>query len=121
MSEDPSFEILWQLWRKHARKTDGRGKARPTYLKWLQSGADPDDILDGARYHIRTMQEKDRPYINLLSVYLNSERWKDECVDEREFQARIEAAKSPDNVVSIKPQLPEHHFSRQWERRESKA
>lgn len=116
-TEEPTFEALWQLWRKHARKTDGRGKARPTYLKWLQSGADPADILDGARYHIRTMQEKDRPYINLLSVYLNSERWKDECVDEREFQARVEERQT--NVVSIK--APKSKFLEEWERRESKA
>ena len=113
MRQEPEgFEALWTLWRKYARKTDGRGKARPTYIKWLQEGADPADMIDGAKYHLRTMVEKDKPYINLLSVYLNSERWVDECQEEREFQARM--AERENKVVSIKPQLPENHFSRQW-------
>lgn len=118
--EPEGFEELWQVWRPYARHTDGRGKARPTYIKWLQEGADPQDIIDGARYHIRSKPEKDRPYINLLSVYINSERWVDECKEERAYQQRL-ADRS--NVVELKPsvQLPANHFSRRWERGEFKA
>lgn len=82
MRQEPTgFETLWKLWLPYARKTDGRGKARPTYIKWLEAGADPQDMLDGAQWHLRSLSERDRPYINLLSVYLNSERWMDELVE----------------------------------------
>lgn len=106
MKQEPEgFEELWQIWRRHARKTDGRGKARPTYIKWLNDGASPRDIIDGATCHIRTMAEKDRPYINLLSVYINSERWADECEDERAYRqkrAEVEQRRHQEtNVVRI--------------------
>ena len=104
--EDPSFERLWLLWRPYKRKTDGRGKARPTYLRWLADGADPADIYDGAAYHLRTMAEKDKPYINLLSVYLNSEDWVDGCKDERAYQARKAEVEARRATPSPKP-LPE--------------
>ena len=120
--EPTGFEELWQLWRPHARKTDGRGKARPTYLKWLDAGRDPQDIIDGARWHLRSMKESERPYINLLSVYLNSERWVDECEQERDFQKRMAERQQPANVVSIKPApRPANHFMSRWERGEFKT
>lgn len=119
--QDPEgFDQLWSLWRDHARKTDGRGKARPTYRKWLLEGAEPADILDGARWHIRSMKDDERPFIQLLSVYLNSEKWMDECEKERAFQTRqAERQSVQTNVTPIRAQLPENHFSRQWERRKA--
>lgn len=117
--EPEGFEELWQVWRPHARKTDGRGKARPTYRKWLLEGAEPRDMIDGARWHLRSMSERDRPYINLLSVYLNSERWVDECEQERAYQARM-SSPPPENVVPIKASLPDSHFSVRWQRGEFK-
>jgi hypothetical protein len=104
MSEPEGFPELWLLWRDHARKSDGRGKARPTYAKWLQAGADPADIMDGARWHLRSMKPEERPYIQLLSVYLNSERWADECEKERAFQARQH--ERPANVVQMQQPKP---------------
>lgn len=104
--EPEGFEKLWLLWRDFARKTDGRGKARPTYRRWLLDGADPADIYDGAAYHLRTMPEKDRPYINLLSVYINSERWIDECEKERSYQARLAEIEAKRTQPAPKP-LPE--------------
>lgn len=104
--EPEGFEDLWQLWRQHARHTDGRGKARPTYIKWLQEGADPADMLDGARFHIRSKPEKDRPYINLLSVYLNSERWVDECKQERDYQ-RVMAERAARQPKTSPAPIPE--------------
>ena len=101
MSEPDGFGELWILWRDHARKSDGRGKARPTYRKWLLEGADAQDMLDGARWHLRSMKPEERPYIQLLSVYLNSERWADECEKERAYQATL--AERSANVVQIKP------------------
>lgn len=103
-SIDASFLELWLLWRDHARKSDGRGKARPTYAKWLQAGADPADIMDGARWHLRSMKPEEKPYIQLLSVYINSERWADECEKERAFQARQH--ERPANVVQMQQPKP---------------
>jgi hypothetical protein len=94
--EPEGFEELWLFWRDHARTSDGRGKARPTYTSWILQGADPADILAGARWHIRAMAEKDKPYIQLLASYLNSEKWVDECEKERAYQERmagVEASK----------------------------
>lgn len=110
--EPEGFTDLWHLWREHARKTDGPGKARPTYRKWLLEGADPADILDGARYHLRTMTKEERPYIQLLSVYLNSERWQDECERERAWQAR--PAERENNVVAIRQPTGKTAFLQQW-------
>lgn len=120
MSEPEGFPELWLLWREHARKSDGRGKARPTYAKWLQAGADPADIMDGARWHLRSMKPEEKPYIQLLSVYLNSERWADECEKERAFQARQEERT---NVVQIKaePVRKKPAWLEQFERQKAGA
>lgn len=110
--EPPGFEALWKAWLPYARKTDGRGKARPTYIKWLEAGADPQDMIDGAQWHLRSLSERDRPYINLLSVYLNSERWADECEQERAFQKKRaeqeerRGMKPAPNVVQIETHRP---------------
>lgn len=112
--ENPLFEELWLLWRDHARKSDGRGKARPTYLKWLEAGADPADILDGARWHLRSMKPEERPYIQLLSVWLNSERWVDDCEKERAYQQRLQ--ERPQNVVQIRAPQGQTAFLRQYKK-----
>lgn len=117
--EPEGFAELWRLWLPNARKSDGPGKARPTYRKWLLEGADPADILDGARYHLRTMTKEERPYIQLLSVYLNSERWQDECEKERAYQEGL--AKRATNVVelSVRPApLPANHFLNKYKQAE---
>ncbi len=99
--EPEGFLDLWMAWRPYARATDGRGKARPTYRKWLLDGADPQDILDGVRWHLQNPKERDKEFIQLLSVYLNSERWMDECEKWREFQ-RIQSERA-ENVVRMEP------------------
>lgn len=119
--EPPGFETLWKLWLPHSRKTDGRGKARPVYTKWLEAGADPQDIIDGAQWFLRTMLDKDRPYINLLSVYLNSERWADECEKERDYQKRL--AERESNVVPMTAPVSTYKpkFLREYEARKQAA
>jgi hypothetical protein len=96
-AEPEGFLELWQLWRPHARKTDGRGKARETYRKWLLNGADPQRIFAGARHHLATMSDKDRAYIPLLSSYLNSERWEDEA-DAEAMAAQKQAQAEADRI-----------------------
>ncbi len=103
-TEDPSFEALWRLWRP-LRPQDRRQRQGASNLlqKWIADGADPADIFDGATYHLRTMAEKDKPYINLLSVYLNSERWVDECEQERAYQARLAEIQARSATPAPKP------------------
>ena len=103
--EDP-FLTFWALWRKHMRKTDGRGKARPAWLQMIAAGCDPQEIIDGAHWYLRNMSDRDAPYIPLASSWLRSERWADDAEQERAYQARIaerEAQRQSerDNVVSI--------------------
>jgi len=120
MREEPTgFSELWKLWLPYARKTDGRGKARPTYIKWLELGADPQDMIDGAQWFLRTLLDKDKPYINLLSVYLNSERWMDECEHEREFQKR--QSETQTNVVNINRPQPRSKWAMEYEARKQAA
>ena len=118
-AEPEGFPEFWATWLPHARHTDGRGDARNAFRKHILMGADPQDIIDGAKGFFRFMPEKDKPYVPLAASWLNKEAYPDWAVKEREYHARL--AERENNVVSIKPQLPEHHFSRQWERRESKA
>lgn len=115
------FERLWAFWYPYSRRSDGPGKARDVYALWLACGASPDDMFDGAQEHIRAMKPEERPYIQLLSVYLNSERWKMECLAWRAYQRRL-AERQAQAVSDIKAraQLPENHFSRRYERGEIK-
>lgn len=120
---DASFIEFWTLWRKHMRKTDGRGKARPAWNQMIEAGANPQDIIDGAHWYLRNMTERDAPYIPLAASWLRSERWADDCEQERAYQARLaEREQQQTNVVQIaNAKLPENHFSRRWERGEIKA
>lgn len=117
--DTPDFTEFWSVWREHMRKTDGRGKARHAYAQMIEMGHDPQDILDGTRWYLRNMSDRDAPYIPLASSFLRSERWLDDCEREREYQARLQAsqAQASENVVSMKQRavLPKNHFSRRWE------
>ncbi len=107
VSCEASFLELWTLWRDHARKTDGRGKARPTYRKWILEGAEPADILDGVRWHLFSMKDADRPYIPLLASYLNSERWLDDAEHWRAYQAKLAAREQQKQEPKV-VQMPQH-------------
>ena len=118
--EHEGFPEFWELWKAHQRGTDGRGKARPAYTKLMLNGADPQDILDGARWFLRNLKDRDREFIPLASSWLNSERWADDCELERTFQKRQaeRAAQASQPVPSVKPLISENHFSRRFERGE---
>ena len=63
--EPESFGDFWSIWQPHMRHTDGRGLAREAYRKHILNGAEPQDIIDGARWFIRNMKERDREFIPL--------------------------------------------------------
>lgn len=86
-AEMPGFAEFWSLWLPYSRESDGRGKARQEYEKRLKAGASVDDILDGTRFHLRNL--KDREFIQLASSFLHGERWADLAPRERDYQRRM--------------------------------
>ncbi len=116
--EPEGFIEFWAAWQPMARHTDGRGLAREAFRKQILNGAEPQDIIDGAKWFLRGV--KDKQYVPLSATWLNREPWPDLCGQERAYQARMaEQAQRVDNVTPIRAQLPENHFSRQWERRKA--
>ena len=102
--ETPEFVEFWEgVWRSHARHTDGRGLARESFFYHVEEkGADPRDIVDGAKCFIRTMREKDRDFIPLSSSWLNRCAYEDLAEQERSYQERVAAAQSrAANVVPL--------------------
>lgn len=92
--ETPEFVEFWEIWRKHARHTDGRGDARDTFVQHLKAGAPGRDIVDGAKCFIRTMKDKDRDYIPLAASWINKRAYEDLAPQERQHQAKITEAQT---------------------------
>lgn len=120
--EIPEFVDFWNSWRPHARHTDGRGEARDAFLEHVRFGADPQDMVDGAKCFIRTMRDRDRDYIPLAASWLGKRAYEDLAEQERSYQARIaerqqkirqQAVEQSPNVVEMKPELtPEERSER---------
>lgn len=109
--EPEGFPEFWSVWRVHARHTDGRGLAREAFVKHVKAGADPQDIIDGAKCFFRTMKDRDREFVPLSATWLNRGSFEDLAEQERTFQARIAEAQQrratdQTNVVSIRPDRP---------------
>lgn len=104
--EPEGFADFWSIWRPHARHTDGRGLARDAFTKHVRAGANPQDIIDGARHFFRTMKEKDREFVPLSSTWLNRCSYEDLAEVERAYQLRVGAGNS--NVVRSFPDRAEY-------------
>jgi hypothetical protein len=120
--EPDGFAEYWAAWMPYRRKNDGRGEARICYRKHILAGAEPADIIDGARGYLRSLTAAEKPYIPLAATWLNREAYLDWCDQERAYQKRL-AERQEAAVAEIKAKavLPENHFSRRWERGEIKA
>lgn len=106
--ETPHFLTFWSQWQPHMRQTDGRGLAREAFLKQVWEGANPQDIVDGAAYFLRTL--KDKAFIPLAATWIHRESFEDLAEEERRYQSRIQERSQPsDNVVRM-VSLPKHHF-----------
>lgn len=110
--ETPEFVAFWSLWQPHARHTDGRGDARDAFLKHVHGGADPLDIVDGAKCFLRTMKERDREFIPLAASWLGRRAFEDLAEQERSYQAAVyerrqRQASQSENVISISPERRE--------------
>ena len=114
--ETPEFLAFWDAWRPVARHTDGRGLARDAFCQHVADGADPQDIVDGAKWFIRGV--KDKQFVPLSATWLNRCAYEDMAEEERKYQARL--TERAGNVVPMRaqPVLPDNHFSKRWERGE---
>lgn len=123
MRQEPEgFNDFWSIWRPHMRHTDGRGKARPRYAQQVNDGADPQDIIDGAKAFLRNLSEKDRPYIPLASSWLYAESYADWFEIERKYQAQLEAAANrTENVVPIRAATGQTAFLKEWNAKQKEA
>lgn len=107
--ETPEFIQFWETWRPYARDTDGRGAARDAFLTHVNAGADPADIVDGARFFLRSI--KDKQFVPLVQTWLNRRAFEDMAEQERAYQRRVadrltEKAANTSVVVN----LPPNHF-----------
>jgi hypothetical protein len=113
--DDPFFAEFWSAWRPFMRKNDGRGEARTTYRKHILAGAEPADIIDGAKAYLRSLTERDKPYIPLAATWLNRCAYEDWAEQERDYRKRL--AEKAANVVSMP--VSRSKFSLEWDRRQA--
>lgn len=104
--EPELFPEFWEIWRKHARHTDGRGLARDAFAKHVKNGANPQDIVDGARAFFRTMKDRDREFVPLSATWLNRESYSDLAEQQRAHEAKVQEnmqrkAEASANVVQM--------------------
>lgn len=92
--ETPEFQAFWAIWRPHMNPNDGRGAARDEFLRHVELyGAEPQDIVDGAAWFIRSGGNQKRASDGGLiqshaSSWLNKRAYEDGCEQERAFQRR---------------------------------
>lgn len=104
---------------------DGRGAARDEFVRHVeQYGADPQDLVDGAAWFIRSGgNQKRAPDGGLVqshaSSWLNKRAYEDGAEMERAYQARQQQRENPDNVTPIRAVKPANHFTNIWKSRES--
>lgn len=111
--ETQEFQQFWEAWKPFARDTDGRGAARDAFLDHVKSGADPQDIVDGARFFLRTM--KDKQFVPLVQTWLNRRAFEDMAEQERTYQERAsQREKERTQPSSVVVALPANHFMRNY-------
>ena len=122
--EPIGYSEFWAVWSPYRRKNDGRGDGRKAFAQLVNEGADPADIIDGAKAYVRSLTAAERPYIPLAATWIRREAYADWCEQERAYQrSRLAARQEPSNVVAIKPKavLPDHHFLNRLARGEVKV
>ena len=105
--ETPEFIAFWEIWRPFKSEFEGRGSARDEFTRHVERyRVDPQDIVDGARWHIRAggnqkIGRDGLPVRQHAKSWLNTRAYEDDAESERAFQARLTAA--PSNVTTIQP------------------
>lgn len=106
--ETPEFQEFWRIWLPYARNNDGRGLARDAFFRHVTDrGAEPRDIVDGARYYLRSVKEDDKKFVPLSATWINRGAYEDMAASERALRQRIEQRHQAENVVELKPQQQE--------------
>lgn len=113
-AEPEGFSEFWSIWLPIKRRNDGRGDARDGFAKKLAAGADPQDIIDGARWYVRSLPTG-YEYVPLAKTWINREVWADDCDKERDYQRRL--AERADNVTAFTPPRGQTAFLRQYEQK----
>ena len=115
--ETPEFVAFWNAWRPHMNRNDGRGAARDEFVRHVEEhGADPQDIADGAKWFIHNGGNSGEFRVH-AQTWLNRRPYEDGAELWRAYQQRLsERDQQSSNVTPIRAVLPDHHFSREWER-----
>ncbi len=118
--ETPEFVEFWEIWRPHMNANDGRGDARDTFFKHIEElGADPKDMVDGARWFIRSGGNQTPSSDGVVrkvhaQTWLNRRPYEDGAELERAFQAK--QAERAANVVRMDPRpAGQTAFLKSWQ------
>lgn len=117
--DTPEFVQFWTVWQPIMNKNDGRGSARDEFFRHVEEyGADPLDIVDGARWFVRSGGNSE--FKLHAQTWLNRRAYEDGCEKERAYRARQEERA---NVVQIKaePARKKSAWLEQFERQKAGA
>lgn len=108
--ETPLFIELWEtVWPAVRSQYDGRAFAREAYFRHVWwNDADEQDIVDAARFYVRTATTSNDNRRLLFSNWMDRGAYEDLAVQERDFQRRLteireRRGEAPANVVSMNP------------------
>lgn len=115
--ETPEFVEFWETWRPVMNKNDGRGSARDEFFKHVhQLGADPKDIVDGAKWFVRSGGNSE--WKLHAQTWLNRRAYEDGAENERAYREKERTRQQrPQNVVAIRSNY-KPKFLQDWEGRE---
>ena len=107
--ETPEFREFWAVWLPYMNVNYGGGDARTAFLRHVEeTGADPLDIVDGARWWVRNGGNQGVDYGG-KPVRIHAQTWifkcayEDYCEQERAYRARQEERT---NVVQMQQPKP---------------
>jgi hypothetical protein len=71
---DPEgFEEFWRMYPP--RRNSSKADARKAYVRALKAGADPADILTGAKAYAEDRRDQDQQFTAHAATWLNGKRW----------------------------------------------
>lgn len=100
--ESPEFGLFWAIWQPVMNPNDGRGDARDQFFHHVEVyGADPMDLVDGARWFVRTGGNAE--FKLHAQTWLNKRAYEDGADKERAFQARLAEREAKRTAPPPKP------------------
>jgi|GEM_PF-2918694 len=119
--ETPEFQQFWSVWRPVMNKNDGRGSARDEFFRHIeQYGADPLDIVDGARWFVHNGGNSE--FKLHAQTWLNRRAYEDGAELWRASQSRLqEQQQRQSNVVQMSAPRGQTLFLRQYEANKSES